>query len=205
MIPVVPFLCKKVRLRLEECGCYESQTNSHEGFTQISGEQRHEAQPTSTKGFPRGGNRALHKDWGTHPQLNWRLPTNRHKGLESVQGSKNPRVTTSLLSPPRITVENSNRCTKCNGKKHHKDAQVLLSQIPTKLQKLVGNKRGRTRRRTPNYSKIQIHYVPLTQRGYGLVGLQIQISSLFSLKKMQDSLEGEGVEQAFEGQQWGQK
>jgi hypothetical protein len=42
LIPVVPFLCKKVRLRLEECGCYESQTNSHEGFTQISGEQRHE-------------------------------------------------------------------------------------------------------------------------------------------------------------------
>ena len=28
MIPVVPFLCKKVRLRLEECGCYESQTNA---------------------------------------------------------------------------------------------------------------------------------------------------------------------------------
>ena len=42
MIPVVPFLCKKVRLRLEECGCYASQTNSHEGFTQISCEQRHE-------------------------------------------------------------------------------------------------------------------------------------------------------------------
>ena len=28
MIPVVPFLCKKVRLRLEECGCHEGLTNA---------------------------------------------------------------------------------------------------------------------------------------------------------------------------------
>ena len=42
MIPVVPFICKKVRLRLEECGCNASQTNNHGGFTQISCEQRHE-------------------------------------------------------------------------------------------------------------------------------------------------------------------
>ena len=28
MIPVVPILCKKVHLRLEECGRYESQTNA---------------------------------------------------------------------------------------------------------------------------------------------------------------------------------
>ena len=35
MIPVVPFLCKKVRLRLEECGC-------HEGLTLFYDDPRHE-------------------------------------------------------------------------------------------------------------------------------------------------------------------
>ena len=45
-------------------------------------------------------------------------------------------------------MENSNWCTKCNGK-GTRSAQVLLSQIPPK-QLILGRKmRGRTRRRTP--------------------------------------------------------
>ena len=44
-------------------------------------------------------------------------------------------------------MENSNRCTKCNGK-GTRSAQVLFSQIPPKQLMLGRKMRGRTRKRT---------------------------------------------------------
>jgi len=103
----------------------------------------------------------LQQSWGTHPQLNWGLPSleaHTHnliggsqvttKGLDHKRswpqkaghkrrlGSKDPRVTSSQVSPPRILVEGSNRC-KCNGKST-RSAQVLHSQIPTQQQMFMG-------------------------------------------------------------------
>ena len=98
----------------------------------------------STIGALVGGNRNLSQGWGTYPQLNWRLPTNATKGHNATKATKpsrvpmNPREKNLLnFSPSRILTENSNRCTKCNGK-NTRSAQILLSQIQPKLQKLVG-------------------------------------------------------------------
>ena len=55
MIPVVPFLYKKVHLRLEGCGC-------HEGLTLFSGNPRHEGLGySSTMGIPWGRNQGLYR------------------------------------------------------------------------------------------------------------------------------------------------
>ena len=108
-----------------------------------------------------GGDRIPYNSWGTHPQLNWGLPSleaHTHnliggsqvttKGLDHKRswpqkaghkrrlGSNDPRVTSSQVSPPRILVEGSNRC-KCNGKST-RSAQVLHSQIPTQQQMFMG-------------------------------------------------------------------
>ena len=97
---------------------------------------------------------------GLSPQLNWRLPINRHKGLaleESPQLNWSPQEhhkdATKATKPSRVQRPKSNNLlafTSTNHRgelkpmhqmqwqEHHKDAQVLLSQIPTKLQKLLG-------------------------------------------------------------------
>ena len=115
-----------------------------------------------------------HKAWGTHPQLNWRLPINRHQGLHkelatkastkawgtlhnligdpqkiatkaSTKNTTKPYNLTNT-SPPRITVENSNLCTKCKGKS-------FTLKFQQSYKSYWGNKRGRTKR-TTNVSKI---------------------------------------------------
>ena len=78
-----------------------------------------------------------------------RITTNR-LGRPSTQeeqalGYQAPKSNKLLnFSLPRITVENSNRCTKCNGK-GTQSAQVLLSQISPKQLMLGKKMRGRTK------------------------------------------------------------
>ena len=58
MIPIVPFLCKKVRLRWRGVTATKA-SQRHEGLTLFSGEHRHEGLAHgSTKGIPWGGKRA---------------------------------------------------------------------------------------------------------------------------------------------------
>uniref|UniRef100_M8CT55 Uncharacterized protein n=1 Tax=Aegilops tauschii TaxID=37682 RepID=M8CT55_AEGTA len=59
-----------------------------------------------------------------------------------------PFCTIHLVNCFEEDDENSNRCTKCNGK-GTLSAQVLLSKIPPKQLMLGRKMRGRTRRRTP--------------------------------------------------------
>ena len=55
MIPVVPFLCKKVRLRWRGVTATKA-SQRHEGLTLFSGEHHHDGQAHgSTQGFPYGG------------------------------------------------------------------------------------------------------------------------------------------------------
>ena len=83
----------------------------------------------STIGILRGGIRSLYTT---------RLGARIHKGIGGSQesplshlGSKDPRVTSSQLSLPRIFVERANRCTKCNGK-NTQSVQILLIEIQPK-------------------------------------------------------------------------
>ena len=84
-----------------------------------------------------------HKAWGTHPQLNWRLPINRHQGIHKELATKASTKNTTKpynltnTSPPRITVENSNLCTKCKGKS-------FTLKFQQSYKSYWGNKRGRT-------------------------------------------------------------
>ena len=58
MIPVVPFLCKKVRLRWRGVTATKA-SQRHKGLTLFSGEHRHEGLAHgSTKGIPQGGKQA---------------------------------------------------------------------------------------------------------------------------------------------------
>ena len=58
MIPVVLFLCKKVRLRWRGVTATKA-SQHHKGLTLFSGEHRHEGLAHgSTKGIPQGGKRA---------------------------------------------------------------------------------------------------------------------------------------------------
>src|ERR1041385_5423236 len=108
---------------------------------------------------------------------------------------------TSLLH--RILGENSNRCSKCNGKST-RSAQVPHSQIPPKQQNLWRNMRGRTRRNTKN-SKIYIHKVPLTKRRVDLVeNVDLDLLSIFPQKGAR-IIGGKGSKQAQRGQQWGEE
>src|SRR3954467_15347217 len=59
-------------------------------------------------------------------------PQNR-LGFQEPKRYKLQRVTQT-----KSFEENSNRCTKCKWQEHHKGVQILLSQIPPKLQKLLG-------------------------------------------------------------------
>jgi len=70
-------------------------------------------------------------------------------------GSKDPRVTTFLLSLPRITVENPNLCTKCNGKNTTKMLKSFSLKFQQSYKSYWGNKRGRTKEFTKN-TKIKI-------------------------------------------------
>ena len=66
MIPVVPFLCKKVRLRLEGCGCHTGLTNATNGLTLFSGDLRHKW-PKSLfhyGGSLEAGNGPIQVSWG---------------------------------------------------------------------------------------------------------------------------------------------
>ena len=81
MIPVVPSLLREVRLRLEGCGTTKVYQR-HKGLTLFSDEPRHKGLvhlPLS--GALGGSTTPLHKGWGTHPQLNWRLPTTDHEAF----------------------------------------------------------------------------------------------------------------------------
>jgi hypothetical protein len=66
---------------------------------------------------------------------------------------------------------------------HHKDAKVLLSQIPTKLQKLLGNKRGRTNKRRNTKFLQDLDLVDSPHKERGLVGEDVDLDLLYlSLK-----------------------
>ena len=77
---------------------------------------------------------------GKTPQLNWR-PQVIHKPAKQLnrlgfQESKRDKL--QWVTQIKSSKENSNRCTKCKWQEHHKGAQIPLSQIPPKLQKLMG-------------------------------------------------------------------
>ena len=135
------------------------------------------ASPYSPRAFPPKGKPSIHyrtlrvvtepaQSLGQSPQLNWRLPINRHKGLHLrnlhnlIGGPKNTTKTTKpsrVQRPkrnklreqaPEVNISRTFTSTYHRGEvkpmhlmqwqEHHKDAQILLSQIPTKLQKLLG-------------------------------------------------------------------
>ena len=61
MIPVVPFLCKKVRLHWRGVTAMKA-SQHHEGLTLFSGNNRHEGLGySSTMGIPWGRNQGLYK------------------------------------------------------------------------------------------------------------------------------------------------
>ena len=87
----------------------------------------------------RGGHRTFTTAWGTHPQLNWGLPSNNDR-----LGSNEPRVTSSQLF------------TSTNLRGEHKSMQLMqmaraqvLKSFTLKFQQgnkcLWGNRRGRTK------------------------------------------------------------
>src|SRR5215217_468456 len=115
----------------------------------------------------------------------------------------NPRVTTFLLSPPRITVENSNRCTKCNGKNTTKMLKSFSLKFQQRYKNYWGNKRGRTnkRRNTKFLQDLDLEDSPHKERD--LIGRNVDLDLLF-LFPQKDSRSIGGVEGkgSSQGQQW---
>jgi hypothetical protein len=89
----------------------------------------------------------------------------------------------------KSSEENSNRCTKYKWQEHHKDAKIPHSQVPTKLLKLLGNKRGRIKER----HKIPQNLDPqrYTHKEMFWFGQNVDLDLLQQpLKYMQESMEG---------------
>jgi hypothetical protein len=132
-------------------------------LTLFSSRPRTKQDATIHYGTLEGGHRTR-TSLGQSPQLNWRLPRIATKAPQrlgnlhnliggpkympqrplSRLGFQEPKSNKLTTSTYRISEENSNRCTKCNGKSTQ-SAQILLSQILPKQQMLWRNMRGRTK------------------------------------------------------------
>ena len=76
------FLVKGSTSTLEGCGTTKV-NQRHKGLTLFSDEPRHKGLVHAPLSGALGGSTTpLHKEWGTHPQLNWRLPTPTTKLLQ---------------------------------------------------------------------------------------------------------------------------
>jgi hypothetical protein len=68
------------------------------------------------------------KKVGESPQLNWWPQVYATKATKPSRVPRTPRVISSQLPLTQISEDNSNRCTKYNGKSTQ-SAQILLTQI----------------------------------------------------------------------------
>ena len=102
MIPIVPFLCKKVRLRWRGVTATKA-SQRHEGLTLFSGNPRHEGLGySSTYGDSlRQEPGPLQASRGTHPQLYRRLP----------------RCTPQNLTMRKLGEDLTKKCTQALGEK----------------------------------------------------------------------------------------
>ena len=75
------FLVKGSTSTLEGCGTTKV-NQRHKSLTLFSGEPPHKSLVHALlSGALEGSTTPLHKGWGMHPQLNWRLPTTDHEAF----------------------------------------------------------------------------------------------------------------------------
>ena len=98
-------------------------------------------------------------------------------------------------------MENSNRCTKCNGK--NTSAQILHSQIPPQQQMLWRDMRGRTMRKTSNESPRYRSNMFLSQReDIDWWKCRSRSPLSFPSKICKNHGRNQEVGEALQGQQW---
>ena len=118
-------------------------------------QQQSEAQPTKGLGAPERLSTTIRGT--THNGIGGsRTASSDHTRVQPPQrrlGSKDPRVTSSSsFQLPRILVESTPMHQMQKARAQVLKSSTLKFQQSNKC--LWGNKRGRTKRRTPNYSKI---------------------------------------------------
>ena len=89
-----------------------------------------------------------------------------------------------MLSLPRITVENSNRCTKCNGKNTTKMLKSFSLKFQQSYKSYWGNKRGRTNKRRNTKFLQDLDLVDSPHKERDLIGQDVDLDLLSLFPQM---------------------